>query len=69
MICKRRRYYIVLKVEDLLELETPDGILAVLAVDDDESLTEVENILKYLKYKQFLETQVYKNLCRVTYKR
>ena len=58
MICKRRRYYIILKVEDLLELETPDGILAVLAVDDDESLTEVENILKYLKYKQFLETQV-----------
>ncbi|XP_023337308.1 uncharacterized protein LOC111708217 [Eurytemora carolleeae] len=46
-----------IQVEDLLELETPDGILAVLAVDDDESLTEVENILKYLKYKQFLETQ------------
>ena len=58
MICKRRRYYIILKVEDLLELENPDGILAVLAVDDDESLTEVEHILKYLKYKQFLETQV-----------
>ena len=58
-----------MKVEDLLELETPDCILAVLAVDDHESLTEVENILEYLKYKQFLETQVYKNLCRVTYKR
>ena len=71
IICKRRGFYIVLKVEDLLELETPDCILAVLAVDDHESLTEVENILEYLKYKQFLETQVYKRwyLYRVTYKR
>ena len=44
----------------MVELETPDAILVVMAVDDNDSLIEAETILNYLKDKQFLTTQVSK---------